>query len=141
MGIKEGVIAGALAGIVGGIAGTIVVSALALVGLYGIKEPIPMELLPSPVILFSFMIMVGIVFGVVFGVIYAVLYSSIPGKGISKGLCFGFFLWIIKDVAGPVYMLGYQANFMAMNFVVVGIGILVVYGFVLGAIYERLKKE
>lgn len=84
-------------------------------------------------------IALGMIFGVTFGIIYAMVYPSILGKDISKGLCYGFLIWIIEDIAAAAYMFaGWQAGFMALDFLVVGLPVWLVDSAVLATVYEKL---
>jgi hypothetical protein len=139
MDVKKGIIGGLAAGVMAGIVAWIVGMLLTLAGLWGITEPIPSELFPSTTYLLMGSIVLGVIFGVVFGIIYAMLYPSILGKDLSKGLCYGFLIWIIKDIAAAAYMFaGWQAGFMALDFLVVGLPMWLVYGAVLATVYEKL---
>ena len=40
----------------------------------------------------------GLALMVLFALIYAVLYKAIPGKGLTKGLWFGFFIWLVATL-------------------------------------------
>ncbi|WP_455276204.1 hypothetical protein [[Eubacterium] cellulosolvens] len=80
----------------------------------------------------------GIFWGMILGVVYAYLYSLIPGKGAVKGLCFGFSIWIFKDIlAGSYLALTMNEVGSATILIIVGFFMWIVYGPVLGILYKK----
>jgi hypothetical protein len=79
-----------------------------------------------------------IFWGMILGAVYAFLYSLIPGKGAVKGLYFGLFIWVIKDVAAGSYLaLTMMEVSSAINLIVGGFFMWIVYGPVLGYLYKK----
>ena len=48
--------------------------------------------------------LVSILSGVLIALVFAVLYKGIPGIGLTKGLVYGFLLWLITRLAGELFM-------------------------------------
>ncbi|MFH1505240.1 MAG: hypothetical protein ABIH08_07665 [Candidatus Omnitrophota bacterium] len=42
----------------------------------------------------------GIVFAILLALVYAIIYKSLPGKGITKGLWYGLFTWLVGALPG-----------------------------------------
>jgi hypothetical protein len=84
----------------------------------------------------------GIIFGVILGIIYSRVYYLIPGKGILKGLVFGFFLYIITAFRIETYVIPYGSDILN------SVGDLfdssfawISFGLVLGIFYQLLSER
>jgi hypothetical protein len=142
MELKRGILSGLAAGLVMGVAGYLL-GALLWRTLWGGAPPgLP---LLSPVYIFSALLGIGAVFGILFGVIYALLYSCLRGEGTSKGLFYGFLVWVFSGVLNAAYILvGLTVPpelipTMSVFELVWGLITWLVYGAVLGFVYERIK--
>lgn len=143
MEIKRGIISGLSAGIVMGIVGCMV-GGLLWMALWGGTPPgLP---LLSPVYILSVLIGIGAVFGIIFGLIYTILYPSLRGKGTSKGLFYGFLIWIFSSLLVTAYILAGLSvppeliPTMSAFELVYGIITWLVYGAILGFVYEKIPK-
>lgn len=142
MRFKVGFLAGAIAGIVSAFVNLLVGAALLSIGIIGITESFTtVEEFPFPAsYILVGLIGIGIVTGIICGAIYSKLYESIPGKALSKGVCYGVIIWIIKDIGAAMYMiLPWGAYYLASAFIACGLPLWLVYGAVLGTIYEKIK--
>ena len=86
------------------------------------------------------------IFGGVFGIFYSILYDGIPGKGVKKGFFFGFMIGLLSNIwiAFGKFLTGvftgieiYYGDSFA--FVWVFVFLWLIYGLVLGPVYERLN--
>jgi hypothetical protein len=79
-----------------------------------------------------------IFWGMIGGAAYSFLYGLIPSKAVVKGLCFGFSIWVIKDVAVGSYL---ALTMMEVNSAILlifgGFVMWIVYGPVLGYLYKK----
>lgn len=59
------------------------------------------------------MITVGNIIGVnlsnlvqafLFAIVFAIIYKGVPGKGVGKGIIYGFFVWLLSGFSGVVSM-------------------------------------
>jgi len=140
MELKRGILSGFSAGLVMGIAGYIL-GALLWRALWGGAPPgLP---LLSPVYIFSVLLGIGAVFGILFGVIYTLLYPCLRGEGTLKGLFYGFLVWVFSGVLNTAYILvGLSVPpelipTMSVFELVWGLITWLVYGAILGFVYER----
>jgi len=140
MEVKAGVVGRAIAGTVGGAICTIIGFSLALAGLVGIAEPIPMEDLPPMSVVVTSFILMELIAGTILGLFYTKLYMSIPGERVLKGVYYGLLIWFIKDLLSGMYMIGgFMATYMALTFILLGFPLWLIYGAVLGFTYEKIK--
>jgi len=100
---KIGAIAGLIAGIVGGIISPFFFRMSTYMGLWesyersGVFDGSVLEVLLPP----------SLIFGIILGVIYSRIYPVIPGKGISKGLCWSSILFLMTAIRSSTYELAY----------------------------------
>ena len=71
--------------------------------------------------------------------VYAILYKGIPGKGVTKGMTYGFFIWIVGPLTGVIMMPGYMniawavIIYWIINLLVINL----INGAIIGAIYKN----
>ncbi len=95
---------------------------------------------------FVFMNIVDIASALLLALVYALIHKGLPGRGVVKGLWFGFFLWLVEALPGNL-MLG-MVTVMAKGVVIYWILDFLVLslwqGLVIAAIYGEdsvLTKE
>jgi hypothetical protein len=54
------------------------------------------------------MSIISLIGAVMFVLVYAVVYKGIPGKGIKKGMTYGFLVWLVGPFAGMTGMVFYM---------------------------------
>ena len=140
--------AGAIAGFIAGIVCVIFYYVGGMIGLYSIgAENIKLSIVrfiatrilgvPLDATLAVTASIVTIIFGILFGVMYSKLYDSIPGKDIKKGLHFGLMIWLIKDIAGGIYVALMGGLVFATELIFVGFFMWIVYGFIIEKLYTK----
>ncbi|WP_455276472.1 hypothetical protein [[Eubacterium] cellulosolvens] len=83
------------------------------------------------------------IFGAIFGIIYSALHKRIPYKNIVKGLIFGLIVFLFSNVYSAhssilIWLLTAKGYNIAGDIGwFTGILLWVIYGIVLGALYER----
>lgn len=84
-------------------------------------------------------IVFGFIISVIFVSVFAYLYKGIPGKGVKKGMTYGFLVWLVGTVSGIITMPFY----MTINSIVVVYWVLqaLVLNLINGAIVGALYKE
>ncbi|WP_455277973.1 hypothetical protein [[Eubacterium] cellulosolvens] len=137
--MKSGIFAGAIAGVIMGIGSTILAYILGI--LLQFIEPIGgLEIWdPSMQILLALAeISLGLIWGSIFGAIYSYTHNIIPGKGIIKGLYFGLIILLIKDIAAGSYVaLMLMQIQTAINLIIYGFFMWIIYGLILGYLYKK----
>lgn len=83
----------------------------------------------------------NIVTGFLFVLGYSIFYSGIPGRGVAKGLQYGFWIWMVGSI--PVVLL-ILSNFnlpveIVVGWIILGLFISVVLGFLVGWLYRAGK--
>jgi hypothetical protein len=80
----------------------------------------------------------GILSAVIFVLVFAVLYKGIPKKGISKGLVYGFLVWLIGPFSGMISMPLYMtiAPAVIVYWLISALITFLVMGVIAGAIYK-----
>lgn len=82
--------------------------------------------------------LVGFLRSLLFVLVYVWIYKGLPGKGIGKGLNYGFIVWLVGSFSGMITMPFY----MAINVVVVvywilqGLVLNVLNGAIVAAVYK-----
>jgi hypothetical protein len=136
--MKNAILAGAIAGLVSGIVSSILVFVGLSTGLYGANIIAPAS---QPEITNSaiYMILLTLILGSLVALIYSKFYDSIPGKDLKKGLYFGLIIWFVKDIMAALYLVMpmMQPIIIGVNLIVVGLYVWVIYGLVLGYLYEK----
>jgi hypothetical protein len=137
--MKSGIFAGTIAGVVMGIVATIFGSFFT--GFRIIEPTGGFEIWNDPsmqILLMLAEISLGLIWGSIFGAIYAYAYDIIPAKGVIKGLCFGLFIWLIKDVAAGSYTALILTQIQtALLLIIYGFIMWIVYGLLLGYLYKK----
>ena len=54
---------------------------------------------------FTLIPLVWFLIGIIWSLVYSILNNGIPGKGIFKGITYGFLLWLVSSI--PINILGY----------------------------------
>ncbi len=125
-----GIAAGLVAGLVGGIAAVVFGYVGVFIGL--------LQQLPPPMIdVVITRLVLDTSWGLIFGALYATVHDVIPGKGISKGLCYGLLLYLISSVRPATFLAAYTFVPLATNWVFVGFFNFASYGIILGALYKK----
>jgi len=76
--------------------------------------------------------------GMFMGLIYSVINSAVPGKGIRKGLNYGFMVWLLAGFMWPIMMIAFApANIWVVE-LVSGLISYSITGAVMAIIYEKL---
>ncbi len=80
--------------------------------------------------------------GLLFALGYSIFYSGVPGRGIHKGLQYGFWIWMVGAI--PVIFL-ILATFalpveVIVGWIVLGLSISVILGFLVGWLYRPNKS-
>ncbi|KXA97994.1 hypothetical protein AKJ40_04995 [candidate division MSBL1 archaeon SCGC-AAA259M10] len=116
---------------------------LAPLGVFGITESITtLEGFPvSANFYISSMVIAAIISGIIYGAIYSLFYESIPGEPLRKGVYWGLIVWVIKDISAGMFMVSFGASFLALTFIITGLPMWIVFGVILGAIYERISSQ
>jgi len=82
----------------------------------------------------------GIIWGIIFSSIYAFFYDYIPGKGIKKGLIYGFMLWTIAILRIGALGASHGGAEWALSYTFVNIfTIFIPYSLILGYLYKPPK--
>jgi len=88
-------------------------------------------------------IVLGLLWGfasaAIFSLIYAFFYKAIPGKGVKKGMLYGFIIWLIGPVVGVVGMPLYMT--IAPTVIVYWVANFFVSYLIMGAIVGVIYKE
>jgi len=122
-------------GLIGGIINGIIASAMVVQGI--IIGAYPLWAIEAIV---KNIIAINIIWGIIFAILYSKFYRSIPGKGIWKGLVYGLMLYFLSNIYWFSYVLAYgDPSFItALMPFIVGIWVWIVYGFMLGILYEKV---
>ena len=84
-------------------------------------------------------LLVGLIVSLLFAVVYAVFYKGIPGKGVKKGLHYGFFIWLVSALSGmaslPFFMT--IATTVVIYWIAQALVLSLINGAILGAIYKK----
>lgn len=152
--IREGGKAGLLAGLIYGVLEAAVVVTLLVIFKSRIISVIRSVAVPGTAVnvnaVYNALVVVdaaiavvfGIIAGLVLGLIFGAVSDRIPGqRGVTKGLVFGFALWLILHVlADYVGNLKYGVTFYLVD---IGLGLVtsLAYGALLGIFFERGMKR
>jgi len=84
----------------------------------------------------------GIILGLALGLVYGAFSDRIPGRpGVTKGLVFGFILWLILHVLADYFgNLKYGLTFYLVD-IGLGLATSLVYGALLAIFFEREMKK
>lgn len=81
----------------------------------------------------------GLIISILFVLVYAVLYKGIPGKGVKKGLMYGFLVWLVGAVSGlltsPFYMT--ISVIVVVYWIAQALVVNLINGAIIGAIYKK----
>jgi len=134
--MKSGFSAGIIAGFVGGVVAFILIIIGNITGIW-----VPFEGALNDVVFLTNQAVTHIglntIWGTIFGLIYSRFYDLIPGKGIWKGLYFGLLLFLIINISQASYLAAFGSFFWVIGNFYVAFPIRIIYGFVLGALYEK----
>jgi len=135
--LKKGAITGLIAGLIAGIVMVFIANILPDLGLtYWHLETPDAAPLVNPVI---FEITNNIMWGIFLGIIFSKIYDLIPGKGVFKGLLFGFVYYAFLNVRFAIFMNSYNQELIAISaFLYIHP---IVYGLVLGVLYRVPEKK
>jgi len=86
-----------------------------------------------------FLLLGNLVLAIIVALVYAILYRGIPGRGIQKGLTFGFLGWLIGVLVPmfSMYILLKIAGGTIVYFTLQGLVEYLVYGIIISAIYRE----
>ncbi len=76
-----------MAGLVGGVVAIVFGAVGSSIGFFALA-PLPVEYGTS------ISMAISIIFGAIYGAFYSRFHDLIPGKGVSKGLCWGLIIWL-----------------------------------------------
>jgi hypothetical protein len=130
--LKNGAIAGLIAGIVAGIIFTLTMHLGLSAGFpyYTFK---PYSAPPLMQIALPAMIIESI-FGIIYGIIFSKIYDLIPYKGISKGLLFGFGIYLIVWIRNALFVYAY--GYVAVAITCLAVIYPFIFGLILGILYK-----
>ncbi len=99
----------------------------------------PGETINMPLYWWIFLILGNTVLAIVVALVYAILYKGIPGRGIKKGLVFGFLTWLIGVLIPmfSMYILLKIATGTIIYFTLQGLFEYLLYGVIISAIYTE----
>ena len=133
--LKIGAASGLIAGFVAGIILDIFASIATSMGLWEpYLRPIATNNIAVNIPLFGF-------WGVLLGIIYSRAYNVIPKKGVTKGLVYGFFLYLIAPIRIATFLIPYAAILTALATIFCWFFTLIVYGLLLGILYAFLGRK
>jgi len=132
---KIGAVAGLIAGIVAGIIYDYFAKISASIGFW--IDPWPQAVSNS----FVANVLISIIFGIVIGVIFSEAYDILPGKGNLKGLYFGLIIFFIFTIRDTTFGISYAYIPIVLGRNFTDFPKLIVYGMMLGFIYESLHKK
>ncbi|MCQ9208376.1 MAG: hypothetical protein NG712_03270 [Omnitrophica bacterium] len=80
----------------------------------------------------------GIIFSIMLALVYALIHKGLPGKGLLKGLAFGFFVWIVGTLPGNFALSFFTRinHTVIIYWIVGGLVIDLLRGLVIAAIYK-----
>ena len=139
---------GFYSGLIGGfLGGTVVVVTIVIGAIAGLKIWYFPEFLDFDFVINYLIYQVGYegIFGGIFGIFYSIFYNRIPGKGVKKGLIFGCMvaflsnIWMSSNFYLSWLFTSVDSHYATAFAFVWGCIIWVVYGLMLGPLYERLK--
>jgi len=142
--MKSGFISGAIAGVIAGIVAAIValISTIIFVFIMKVLPYIgaPEIWIPSMQTLFAIVsFLLNMIWGGILGILYVVLYNSIPGKGIKKGLIYGWIIFLISNVRAFSFLMPFAIFDFGLTWTAIGFFVLTTYGLVLGYLYKPKK--
>jgi len=137
--LKIGIISGLVAGIVAGIMG--IIASVILFDFWSAIWVVPNSTTISIFKIATVEFSLAIVWGVILGVIYSKTYNLIPGRGISKGLIYGLFCYLIVPIRDAGFSIVYLFYIGAISLIIWGFLIWLPYGLTIGFLYEILLKR
>jgi len=134
---KIDAIAGLIAGIIAGIIGLISALIQFSIGIqYFFLEPPP----ETPITGIAIReITINAFYGIGLGIIYSRIQDLIPGRSLKKGIYYGLVLWIIFNLRTATIASMYRFYDWAIIFLLMWT--LIIYGPVLGILYEKLGSK
>lgn len=83
--------------------------------------------------------LLGLLTSILFVLVYAVFYKGIPGKGVKKGMAFGFFIWLVSGLSGMITMPFYMtiATTVVAYWIISALVMSLIKGAIVGAIYKK----
>jgi hypothetical protein len=98
--------------------------------------PVEVMMLPVNMVLSHIVTIVGVFF---FVVIFEILYKAIPQKGVSKGMVYGFFVFLLGPFVGissmPLYMT--VSTTVIVYWLVSAFVLFLIKGAIVGKIYSK----
>lgn len=84
-------------------------------------------------------ILIGILQAILFASVYVLLYKGIPGKGIKKGMVYGFLVWSVGAFTGIAIMPFYMtiATTVVVYWIIQALILNVLDGLIVAAIYKE----
>ena len=129
--MKKDLVVGFIGGIVNAITATAIVVYNSIIGGYAVTT------IENIV---KYQIVINLTWGIIFGILYSKFCKSIPGKGIWKGLVYGLMLYFFSNIYMFSYPFVYGDPIMIARHILFlsGIWVWIVYGLVLGILYEKV---
>lgn len=86
-----------------------------------------------------FLLLGNLALAIILALVYTILYKGIPGRGIKKGLVFGFLLWPIGVLIPmfSMYVLLRIAGGAIIYFTIQGLVEYLIYGVIISTIYKN----
>ena len=83
--------------------------------------------------------LLGILTAVIFVTLFAFLYKGIPGKGVKKGITYGFIVWLVGGLSGMITMPFYMtiATTVVIYWIINALVISLINGAIVGVIYKE----
>jgi hypothetical protein len=81
---------------------------------------------------------IGLFVGIFMGLIYSVINSAVPGMGISKGLYYGFMVWLLAGFIWPLSIMPFAPTHIWILGLINGLISYPIAGAVMVIIYEKL---
>lgn len=76
---------------------------------------------------------------VIFVLVFAALYKGLPGKGASKGLAYGFIIWLVCAFSGMIIMPFYMtiAPTVIVYWIMQALALNIINGLIVGSMYKN----
>lgn len=87
----------------------------------------------------TLVILLSLLVGIIFALVYAFLYKGLPKEGASKGVIYGFVIWLVGAFSGMVTMPFFMmiSPWVVFYWIISGLIIFLINGAIVGAIYKE----
>jgi hypothetical protein len=84
-------------------------------------------------------LLLGLIVAFLFSYVFSVLYKGIPGKGINKGLAYGFLVWLVGGLSGVITMPLYMniAVSVVIYWAISFLALKLINGAILGKVFKK----